>query len=89
MTIQWWYNRAMPKLYDEPIPPDYKLTKSQRRALTHASEGLSDSEIAARMGITKFTAKSHLQTARRRLGAKNTLHAVVIALWLKLIHPNP
>lgn len=81
-----WYNRLM------LLPRDsksYALTRTQKIVLTYVSEGLSEREIAAALYLSERTVKRHLAAIRSRLGAKNTTHAVVIALWLKLIPPNP
>lgn len=60
--------------------PPSELTDRQEEALLLMANGLSDGEIAARMGISTLTATEHVQKARRALGARTRAHAV--SLWV-------
>lgn len=57
-----------------------RLSPYERTALRLAAEGMTVQETANHMGIGFETAKMHLKEARRRLGARNTSHAVALAL---------
>jgi len=56
------------------------LSNRQRLALAMAANGLTDINIAARMGIARHTVRLTLMAARRKLGARNTTHAVALAI---------
>lgn len=43
-------------------------------------DGLTDDELAARLGITRDTVKVHMQGLRRRVGANNRAHIVGLVL---------
>jgi len=61
------------------------LTAREKQCLELAAEGLVTKEIARHLCLGFNTVKSHLQTARRKLGAPNTTNAVVRALAVDLI----
>lgn len=48
--------------------------------LTLLAKGLTREEIAIRRSIAPTTISRHMEKAREKLGARTTLHAVVIAL---------
>lgn len=52
----------------------------QKEILEFLREGYIAKEIAGKLGISTQTVKNHLVVAREKLGAKNTTHAVVIAI---------
>ncbi len=54
------------------------LSARQREALALLSEGLSDRQIAERMGVGIATARQHVLDVRTKLGATNRGHAVVL-----------
>ncbi|WP_423460201.1 LuxR C-terminal-related transcriptional regulator [Ottowia sp. VDI28] len=58
-------------------PAETKLTKRQRQLIIMLDEGLSNRDIAERLGISEHTVKVHLWRLFRRLGVKSrtqTLH---------------
>jgi len=61
------------------------LTPAQLAALQHAAMGCRVSDSAAMLGVSGKTVAAHLAGARRRLGALNTTHAVVLAIAAGLI----
>lgn len=78
---QWW--RFAAKIAE--LGRDNHLTRSELRALNHASHGLSCEMAAQVAGVGKQTMASQLKAARGRLQAKNTTHACCIALRKGLI----
>lgn len=56
------------------------LTKVEARLLQAISFGLSDHEAADIVGVPYDTGQDHLRRARRVLAAKNTTHAVALAI---------
>ena len=61
------------------------LSPTQRRCLILAAQGLTDEAIARQLNRSARTVRTHLQVARKRLGAVNTTNAVAIALSRQLI----
>ncbi|GBQ70347.1 DNA-binding HTH domain-containing protein [Ameyamaea chiangmaiensis NBRC 103196] len=56
------------------------LTRRQRDCLRLCAEGLTSKEMARAMACSVATVDLHLQAAARRLGARNRLHAVALAM---------
>ncbi len=71
--------------YKPDTPPTYRLTPKQKRILEAAALGLQLKEIGELHGIKLFTVREHLVRIRKRLGARNTTHAVAIAMKMSLI----
>lgn len=65
---------------------DHPLTPRQKEALSLRAQGLTQREIAKRMTIEIQTAKNHIEMAIHQLGARNSVHAVAIAIRKGLIH---
>lgn len=64
---------------------DTPLSPAEMKVVTALSHGLSYDEAAAALGLAVDTVKTHLQIARRKLRAKNTVHLCAIALRRTLI----
>lgn len=64
----------IPKLYDR-----------EKSCLDLVSRGISTQRVADILDISPRTVETHLREARKKLGAKNTVHAVAIALYLGII----
>ncbi|KQI70628.1 hypothetical protein AN191_17265 [Loktanella sp. 5RATIMAR09] len=56
------------------------LNPREIEVLQWLSTGLQTSEIAWRMGIASVTVSKHLQSARRRLGARTREQALAMAI---------
>ena len=56
------------------------LSSREVAFMADSAEGLTTGEIACKRGVSAETVKTRLKKARQRLGAKNTAHAVAIAL---------
>ncbi len=56
------------------------ISARQCEVLRLAAAGLCDSEIAQALVLSVHTVRDHLRAIRERLGARNTTHAVSIAL---------
>jgi DNA-binding CsgD family transcriptional regulator len=63
------------------------MTLSAREAevLSLAADGLTNQQIAKRLGLGEETVKTHLKRITRKLGAYNRAHCVAIALRLEII----
>lgn len=58
----------------------YKLTKRELEVLPLLVMGLSNSQIARKLFITCHTAKAHVSSIMKKLGAKNRVLAAAIAI---------
>jgi DNA-binding NarL/FixJ family response regulator len=56
------------------------LSPRQREVLGLAALGFTDLEISRRLVLSIYTVADHLRAIREALGARNTTHAVVLAL---------
>jgi PAS domain S-box-containing protein len=56
------------------------LTVREHQVIALVAAGLQGGEIAARLGVSPETIKSHVQNAMTKLGAHTRAHAVAIAL---------
>lgn len=63
-----------------------ELTPRELETLTLLSQGLSNREIAARLGVSEDGAKIHLKHVNEKLGAKDRVDAVAIGLKKGLLH---
>ena len=63
------------------------LTRRQRQVLRHVAEGLSNQEIAARIGITESTVKGHVSTLLVLFGAENRTQCARAAREEGLLDP--
>ena len=66
---------------DSPPPPAVPglLSPRELQVLTLLSEGLSNRDIATRLGISRHTAKFHVNAILDKLGATTRTEAVVLA----------
>ena len=65
---------------------NYKPTFAELSVLAFLSHGLTVPMIADTLEIKADTVREHARIARYRLGAKNTTHAVALAIRQGLIH---
>ena len=75
---------------DSPVvaAPLDALTAREREVVTLVAAGLSNDEIAARLFVTPLTAKTHVNRAMAKLGARDRAQVVVIAYESGLVRPN-
>lgn len=77
----------MPMLRMTPGQRGCPLSSKEKAALTLAAEGLSNCEIAVRLGISECAAKHRLERAMAKLQAPNRTKAVCVAIsrgWIRL-----
>lgn len=61
---------------DSPLT---RLTAREREVLSHVSQGLSNKEVAARLGISENTVRNHLRNILEKLHLKNRVQAAAFA----------
>lgn len=64
------------------------LTRRELEVLAMVSEGLAYDDIGGRLGITERTVRAHVVSAKEKLGAANTTHAVAICFTRGLLGPG-
>ncbi|SDI59514.1 response regulator [Nonomuraea jiangxiensis] len=65
-----------------------ELTNREREAVALVAQGLSNDEIAGRMGISAVTAKTHVNRAMAKLRARDRAQLVVLAYESGLVSPR-
>ncbi|MGW5310264.1 response regulator [Nocardia thailandica] len=65
-----------------------ELTAREREAVVLVAQGLSTDEIAARLVISPLTAKTHVNRAMTKLGARDRAQLVVFAYETGLVVPG-
>lgn len=69
----------VPAVRDKPV-----LSPRQQEVLTYLQQGLTNPEIAQKLGVTERTVKAHCQEVFDRLGARNRTAAVAAAMRMGL-----
>jgi DNA-binding CsgD family transcriptional regulator len=77
-----WAMNSEPK---EAFDVEAKLSMREKDCLRWRAMGKSDWDISQILAISQRTVKFHLESARAKLGATNTLHAVAKAMCRGLI----
>jgi DNA-binding CsgD family transcriptional regulator len=67
-----------------PVPPA-GLTGRELDTLRLVAVGRTDAQIAEELGISKFTAHQHVESARKRLGAKSRAQMVARAVAFGIV----
>lgn len=58
-----------------------RVTRREREVLDLVARGMTSDEIAAALGISPHTVRSHVEGARSKLAARNRLEAVAATTW--------
>ena len=67
----------------------WSLTVREREILDLMSEGLRQREIARRLIISPKTVATHVEHILRKVGARSSSEAVMVAFREQIIHPKP
>jgi DNA-binding NarL/FixJ family response regulator len=80
---------AQPEGAGSDVPPKLEiLTEREREVLTLVAAGLSNDDIAERLFVSPLTAKTHVNRAMTKLGARDRAQLVVIAYQSGLVRPG-
>ena len=74
------FDRAGRSATNRSFAPTLELQPKEKAAFELAAHGLKTETIAEALGVSAETAKSNLKRARDRLSARNTAHAVALAI---------
>jgi len=78
--------------YSEPGTPFHPLSDREMEVLACVVRGLSNKEIASKLGISHQTVKNHITAVLRKFGVEDRTQAVVYALkrgWVTLKDADP
>jgi len=73
-------NQRALELECESISPAKPLSPREADSLRYLASGLSRGQVAAKLGISEHTLRVYIESARFKLGALNTTHAVARAM---------
>jgi len=88
--LELWVDGQMDgarQAYSEPGSPFHPLSEREMEVLSCVVHGLSNKEIASRLGISHQTVKNHVTAILRKFGVEDRTQAVVFALkrgWVSL-----
>ncbi|SEQ28051.1 MULTISPECIES: response regulator [Lentzea] len=71
-----------------PLPALADLTDRERQIVVLVAHGLSNEDIAQRLVLSPLTAKTHVNRAMTKLGARDRAQLVVIAYHNGLVRPG-
>lgn len=64
--------------FESPDGPATGLTQRERQIVELLAHGLTGEEIAARLGLSRETVRTHIRNALRRAGAKTRAHLIAL-----------
>lgn len=63
------------------------LSRREREVLLDIALGMNNSEIAAHLGVSESTVKTHIGRVLAKIGARDRVHAVILAYDAGLVRP--
>lgn len=89
LTAHSIHQKVMEVMGEAPDILGAELSPRERDALTLLASGQSRADAAEALNISEHTFRVYIDTARHKLGALNTTHAVALALSRGLILGSP
>lgn len=80
------HHRVTKLLKADQMREQVELSPRERDALSFLGSGLPRSRVAEALRISEHTLRVYVDSARHKLGALNTLHAVAVAIQRGVIH---
>lgn len=77
--------RALPAVTPPRVAPGQSLTRREIEVLNAVAEGLGNKHIAARLGISEHTVKTHLAAIFEKLGVTSRTEAVTLGARLGIV----
>ena len=77
--------QALVQTASQPAAPGLDLTEREREVLSLMTEGLNNTQIAGRLGVSPSTIKSHVSNILSKLGVASRTEAVALALRSHII----
>jgi two-component system response regulator DevR len=74
--------RVLDRIRNAPVTPTEPgdgLTDRERQVLTHITTGLTNREIAAKLGLAEKTVKNYVSSVLSKLGLEGRVQAAVYA----------
>jgi two-component system, NarL family, response regulator LiaR len=78
-------SQALVQSASQPPAPGLDLTEREREVLALMVEGLNNTQIAGKLGVSPSTIKSHVSNILSKLGVASRTEAVTLALRQKLV----
>ena len=79
------FSSVLPAASERATPEMERLTGREREVLVLVAQGLSNGEIAARLGLSGATVKTHVGRILAKLGLRDRVQAVVLAYETGLV----
>jgi NarL family two-component system response regulator LiaR len=77
--------QALVETANQPPTPGLDLTEREREVLALMIEGLNNTQIAGRLGVSPSTIKSHVSNILAKLGVASRTEAVTLALRAHIV----
>jgi NarL family two-component system response regulator LiaR len=84
-TVAFEATRALIDVVTGPPPPGDDLTEREREVLDLMARGLSNSQIAAELGVSPSTVKNHISRIFAKLAVSTRTEAAALAIKHKIV----